>query len=55
MIKQIKDKNIAMLLPEEIPELNPKTMTRDDMLIAIGWNLYRDKLIKLLKLNKWKQ
>lgn len=41
---------IKMLLPKEIQRLEPSKMTKDDMLIAIGWNMYRQELINTLKI-----
>lgn len=50
MITQTKNKLIEMLLPEDIERFNPETMTKDDMLIALGWNMYRDKLLEKLNI-----
>ena len=50
MLKEAKKELIKYLLPEMIEELNPKKMTKDDMLMAIGWNLYREELLNNLKI-----
>ena len=44
-----KKEMFNFLLPDEKSELNSK-MSRDDMLINIGWNLYRQKLCDKLKI-----
>lgn len=48
--ERIKKEIMKSLLPEEVSELDPKKMTKDDMLIAIGWNLYREELFQKLNL-----
>lgn len=51
MLRETKKEMLKYLLPEMIEELDPDKMTRDDMSMALGWNLYREELLKRLKLN----
>ena len=50
MIREAKNELIKYLLPEMVEKLDPEKMTKDDMLMALGWNLYREKLLKNLNL-----
>jgi len=46
MKKEMKDAILKKLLPPE--KEFEKNDTTDDMKIAIGWNMYREELLKLL-------
>ncbi len=50
MVKEIKDNLLIRLLPDE--KLLEEAKTGDDQRIILGWNLYREKLLKRLKLTK---
>ena len=49
MLKEIQEKLLIRLLPGE--KLWDKD-TKHDQLIIIGWNMYREELLKFLKLKK---
>ena len=50
MLTNIRKDIIKSLIPKMIERLDPEKMTKDDMAIALGWNLYREKLLEKLKI-----
>ena len=50
MLREARKELIKYLLPEMIERLDPDKLTLDDMKIALGWNLYREELLKRLKI-----
>ena len=50
MLKEMQLKILDQLLPEE--KFFEKNETKDDQLIIIGWNMYREELRKKLYIIK---
>ena len=48
MLKELKENIIIRILPQE--KTWEEAETKHDQLIIIGWNMYREELLKVLKL-----